>query len=70
METKKLQSDVFNNRDNFVDKTYHNIQQNIPECSVTKDKIALSNNIILDRVNPDILSAFKNNPYTQSLSSI
>ena len=68
VEVKKLQSDVFNIRDNYRDKTY-NLIGNIHENSVTKDKIQLSNNIILDRVNPDILSAFNNNPYTKSLTS-
>ena len=63
MEVKKLQSDVINIRDNFADTTF-NLNRNIPECSITKDKISLSNNIILDRVNPDILSAFKKSIYT------
>lgn len=39
------------------------------ECNFTSVKETVPNQPIADRVNPDILSAFRSNPYTQSLSS-
>ena len=40
------------------------IDQSVPQ-GISYDK----NRIGTDRINPDILDAFKQNPYTQSLSS-
>ena len=38
-------------------------------CALTKDKDTVLNEDIAQRNNPEILDAFKQNPYTQPLSS-
>jgi len=45
------------------------IYQSVSPDSLTKDKQNTENDIETERINPDILQAFKDNPYTQSLSS-
>jgi hypothetical protein len=37
--------------------------------SITNHRNQYDNNINCDRINPDILKAFKENPYTKSLNS-
>ena len=49
-------------------KVYNSIPQMVP-CNVTQTKEIVPNEPLADRINPVILDAFKNNPYSQSLSS-
>ena len=44
----------------------YNLNSNLPNCSKTVDKNTLPNQ---DRLDPGMVNAFKENPYTQSLHS-
>lgn len=75
MDIHRNQNDIFNTRAPVPDKKLprpDNFWQQIPS-SDNFGKVApinqLSNNINEDRMNPEILSAFKSNPYAQSLQS-
>ena len=68
MDIRKLESDRVNQRDLNRSKIYNAIPQ-AEICGITKDKQLLDNEVIDDRINPDIVSTFKDNPYTQSLNS-
>jgi hypothetical protein len=63
-----LQNCNLQNRGNISTKVYNSIPQTIV-CGQTKDKETVPNKPIADRLNPNILDAFKNNPYTQPLDS-
>ena len=40
-------------------------------CKLTKNKLGLDDiDLMIDRINPEILNPFKNNPYTKSLTSV
>ena len=68
VDIKKIESDYFNPRINNADKVYQEIpQDNV--CQFTQDKETLNNEKISDRLDPSMLDPFKENPYTQSLSS-
>lgn len=49
-------------------KVYNSIPQIVP-CNITQTKEIVPNEPLADRINPDILDAFKTNPYSQSLAS-
>ena len=66
----KLENDRVNNRI----PTPHSVISYIPSnsrenISMTNHRNQYDNNINCDRINPDILKAFKENPYTKSLNS-
>ena len=63
-----LQNCNLQNRGNISTKVYNSIPQTIV-CGQTKDKETVPNKPIADRLNPNILDAFKDNPYTQPLDS-
>ena len=68
MEVKKITGDQINSRELLTTKTYNSIPQpNI--CGVTTSKSNVNNQELADRLNPEILEPFKNNPYTQPLDS-
>ena len=67
MDIKKLNMDYINQRENGLTKVYQEtpIDNN---CEIT----TMKNNpdyVISDRIDPNLLNPFKENPYTQSLSS-
>lgn len=66
MNTSKIDSNAsrINNPDNIS-----NIYQNKTGCEITTFKQDVNNESILNRTNPDILNAFKENPFTQPLTS-
>lgn len=69
VETKRLLGDEINQRE-VVQDAVHNP---IPDKSLlgeVQQKDPLCNQDILDRTDPDILDAFRNNPYTHSLNSV
>ena len=51
-----------------VDKIYNSLPQALP-CSVTKNKTELPNNPLAQRLDPAILDSYRENPYTQPLTS-
>ena len=61
-------NDIINNRDPHQDRIYSNTST-LDSCSVTTPKLTLSNDYNRERIEPDILDTFRNNPYTHSLSS-
>ena len=68
IETKKLDGDRLNTRELSKTKVYNSLPQYNP-CQVTTNKDQLNNDVLYDRNNPDLLNAFRDNPYTQSLNS-
>jgi hypothetical protein len=69
--TKKIgdiQNDYINERGVQANKVYNSIPQ-MTHLNVTQDKSTVPNEPLADRINPDLIQAFKENPYTQSLSS-
>lgn len=68
LDIKKIESDYFNPRINNADKIYQEIPQDTI-CEYTQDKDTLDNVKLSDRLDPNMLDPFRQNPYTQSLSS-
>jgi hypothetical protein len=68
IDIKKLESDIINIRDMNVEKIYSAVPGMI-EGATTNEKIPLQQNINVERLENEILQAFEDNPYTQSLSS-
>ena len=68
VDIKKIESDYFNPRINNVDKVYQEIPQDYT-CQFTQDKETLDNVKLSDRLDPNLLDPFRENPYTKSLAS-
>jgi hypothetical protein len=68
-QNKKIEADVINVREPYEDKLY-SIPPQQNQCGVTSVKERLSEDVNRERINPENLQAFKENPYTQSLSSV
>ena len=71
METKKLDYDRVNSRAFTKDSSSGNMfnPENISKNTITSYKNILPNTYQQDLINPEILSAYKSNPLTQSLMS-
>ena len=66
---KKIEADFVNVREPYEDKLYSvPPQQN--NCGLTTVKEKLSEDVNRERINPDNLRAFQENPYTQPLNSV
>ena len=68
IDIKKLESDIINIRDMNVEKIYSSVP-GMMEGAQTNEKVPLQQNINVERLEDEILQAFKENPFTQSLSS-
>jgi hypothetical protein len=68
MEAKKLEGDRVNQYSPAATRLYTQTPS-LGSCTVTTDKDQLPSDSIANRINPNILTAFKNNPYTQPLDS-
>ena len=69
MEIKKIDSDYMNQSENKLSRVYStNIDASNIELTTMKNKLEDSE-LMSDRIDKDLLNPFKNNPYTQSLSS-
>tara|TARA_A100001015_G_scaffold253719_1_gene294105 strand:- start:668 stop:2548 length:1881 start_codon:yes stop_codon:yes gene_type:complete len=68
MDIKKMDVDYMNHRLNGVDKVYGVIPQD-NTCEITSMKDRLEDNSIANRIDPNLLNPFKQNPYTQPLNS-
>ena len=68
MTIDKIESDYFNHHISNIDKVYQEIPQD-NTCQLTSEKVPLDNKRLSDRLDPDNLDPFRENPYTQSLSS-
>ena len=72
VDIKKIDSDYFNPRINNMDKLYSELptKNKIDNtCEYTQDKDTLDNVKLADRLDPNMLDPFRENPYTQSLAS-
>ena len=68
MEIKKIESDIENNRTNSLT----NVINTIPDKSQLgriEEVENLDNESLYDRNNPEIIKAFRENPYTKPLDS-
>jgi hypothetical protein len=68
IEHKRIESDNINIREPAETFIYSAAPQK-NNCGLTKVKSKLPEDTNRERINPDILKAFRENPYTQSLSS-
>ena len=68
VDIKKIETDYFNPRINNVDKIYQEIPTD-KTCEYTQEKDTLDNQKLSDRLDPNMLDPFRENPFTQSLSS-
>lgn len=68
VDIQKIEKDYFNPRINNQDHIYQDYKRT-EFCEITQDKETLDNVKISDRLDPDMLNPFRNNPYTQSLAS-
>jgi len=68
MTIDKLDKDYTNHHISNMDKLYQEIPTS-NTCKFTTDKIPLNNKKISDRLDPQNLDPFRNNPYTHSLAS-
>ena len=68
MEVKKLEDDRLNQYSPAVNRLYTQTPT-LHNCNVTTDKDQLPNESLADRIDPSMLTAFNENPYTQSLNS-
>jgi len=63
-----IQNNYLNERGVQANKVYNSIPQ-MGHLNITQTKEIVPNEPLADRINPDILDSFKENPYTQSLTS-
>jgi len=68
IDIKKIEGDIINTREVSGNKIYNSLTA-IDKCSITQEKNNYNYRIMDERIEPDLLNAFNNNPYTQSLSS-
>lgn len=69
VEIKKIDSDYMNQTENKLGKVYSTSRdKGSYELTTMKDKLE-DTEMLSDRIDKDLLNPFKNNPYTQSLSS-
>ena len=63
-----IQNKYLNERGVQANKVYNSIPQ-MSHLNITQEKEIVPNEPLADRINPAMVSAFKENPYTQSLTS-
>jgi hypothetical protein len=68
MEAKKLDQDRVNQYSPAVNRLYTQTPS-LNKCTVTTDKDQLPNESLNNRIDPNMLTAFNDNPYTQPLNS-
>ena len=68
LEHRRIEADQINIREP-AETFIFNAPPQKNNCGLTRVKSKLPENTIRERINPSILNAFKENPYTQSLSS-
>ena len=68
IDVKKINNDYINHRLNGVDKVYGELPEE-PTCKTTTAKDRLDDSSIADRIDPSLLDPFRQNPFTQPLTS-
>ena len=66
---KKIEGDFINVREPYEDKLY-SIPPQQNQCGLTTTKDKLSEDVSRERINPENLKAFHENPYTKPLNSV
>ena len=66
--SKKLDIDYMSHRLNGVDKVYQEIPTD-NNCEITTMKDRLEDKSVSDRIDPNLLNPFRQNPYSQPLDS-
>ena len=64
----EIQNQYLNERGVQSNKVYNSIPQ-LQKTNITTQKDTVPNEPLADRINPEIINAFQDNPYTQSLKS-
>lgn len=68
MEIKKLESDYMNDRTTIPDRVYNEIPSDV-QIGIMTAKPQPNLNVAVERNDPTMLEAFRNNPYTKPLNS-
>ena len=68
IDVKKLESDILNIREMSMTRITNSIPGKIEQAQ-TNERVPLSEDRNRDRLNPEMVEKFKDNPLTQSLSS-
>ena len=68
VQFKKLETDRINLREPAEQRVYQ-MPPTKNDCGLTITKEKLAENVQRSRINPELLDTFRNNPYTQSLTS-
>ena len=68
VDIKKIEGDYMNYRENGLEKVYQEIPSD-NTCEVTTMKDRLDDYSISDRIDPNLLNPFRDNPYTKPLDS-
>ena len=63
-----LEGDYINTRQMNGTKVYNSIAE-VKTCSQTTDRFKTDYSIMEEQIKPDLLNAFRQNPYTKSLAS-
>ena len=69
MYHKKIEGDIINVREPAEDRVYQATPR-MNSCGMTTVKDKLPEDVQRSRISPDLLNAFRDNPYTQPLDSI
>jgi hypothetical protein len=69
MTTNKHENDYFTQQIKGPNKIYQELPQEYKEQYTTKKNTLKDTELLLEQINPDLLNAFNNNPYTKSLHS-
>jgi hypothetical protein len=70
IDVKKMDNDRVVSRQPMATQVYQPIADTATQCARTNDRQTYDDNKIgVDRINPELLDAFRSNPYTQSLES-
>ena len=68
IDVKKIDNDYINHRLNGVEKVYGELPDE-PTCKTTTTKDRLDDTSIANRIEPELLNPFRQNPFTQPLTS-
>ena len=69
VEIKKIESDYMNQSENKLGKVYSTSRDKTSYRLTTMKNKLDDDDLLSERIDKDLLNPFKNNPYTQSLSS-
>lgn len=69
VDIKKMDKDYMTRDQTGIDKVYQKLPKQF-ECQLTRDKFKVNDaELLLEQINPELLTPFKENPFTKSLES-